>query len=184
MSISKVRNRAIFHGLTCTPLINSGRATGRKTVVPTISKTISPTAEATSPLAIPTTLGKNGAPAASPSNKRPSANGSSNRSSRAVPTDNSGTMMKFMITARTMSFTFLSGAMICDRVSPRPIPDMLETRNSRTRRRVTAVRVSVMPGCWASALAAMRPIPREQGAVYQGSVLRQRLRKNSISSRA
>lgn len=76
--------------------------------------------------------GMNGAPAESPSNSRPIANGSSSRSNRAMPSASAGAMIKFASSENGISLMFRSGNTICCSVSPRPISDILARRNTTT----------------------------------------------------
>jgi hypothetical protein len=126
-SISRTSERAIFAGLTDTPGSKIGNTSGRYPTVMTISNTIKATANASFPLAIWVSLGRNGAPAATPNTRRPTPSGSSSRSTRASATAAAGISTNFASSDNDTSRRLRSGAVIWATLSPSPIATMLDT---------------------------------------------------------
>src|SRR5205823_12316733 len=89
-----------------------------------------PTAKARSPLAIPTSFGRNGAPAAVHSNRRATRSGSSSQSSRATRMAPSGIRTKFASSASETTRPLRSGATTCPTVRLTPTASMLDTTNA------------------------------------------------------
>src|SRR5205814_4042784 len=93
-------------------------------------RTMRPTAKARSPLAIPASFGRNGAPAAVPSNRRATRSGSSSQSSRATRMAPSGIRTKFASSASETTRPLRSGATTCPTVRLTPTASMLDTTNA------------------------------------------------------
>jgi len=93
----------------------------------TVSNTIKATANARFPLAICASLGRKGAPAATPNSRSPTASGSTSRSARASTTAPTGISTKFANSDIATRRRLRSGAVICPTLSPNPTDNMLDT---------------------------------------------------------
>jgi hypothetical protein len=149
-SISRTSERAICSGLTDTPGSRRGSTSGRYPTVMTISTTINATANAKSPFAIWASLGKKGAPAATPSSSSPTPKGSSRCSSRASSSAAAGMSTKLASKDRLTKRTLRSGAVISAILSPKPIASMLDT---------TKIIVAIGTACCSTAIMALTSLP-------------------------